>query len=276
MAIGLLHQNIPCTVYEAAPAFAEIGAGVSFGINALNAMSLIDPKVKEAFDRCATSNGSPDKKTHYFDFRIGMKEEGWSAMKGGAPANEGTEVAEVIAADIGQASVHRAHFLDELVKLIPEGVAKFGKRVQEVERKGEKMQMTFCDGTTAYADAVVGCDGIKSRTRQIVLGEDHPAANAVYSGWYAYRGLIPMEKAALALGDDLARNSQIYMGHGAHVLTFPIEHGKVMNVVAFQTKKKTWDDEAWVLPMRRDQMLDDFKDWDDKVKDMLSVGFNII
>ena len=31
MTIGLLHQNISCTLYESAPAFAEIGAGVSFG-----------------------------------------------------------------------------------------------------------------------------------------------------------------------------------------------------------------------------------------------------
>jgi salicylate hydroxylase len=31
VAIGLLHKNISCTLYESASAFAEIGAGVSFG-----------------------------------------------------------------------------------------------------------------------------------------------------------------------------------------------------------------------------------------------------
>ncbi|KFY29850.1 hypothetical protein V494_08431 [Pseudogymnoascus sp. VKM F-4513 (FW-928)] len=39
-----------------------------------------------------------------------------------------------------------------------------------------------------------------------------------------------------ALGDELAKNSQMYMGQHGHVLTFPIEKGKTMNVVAFRTK----------------------------------------
>lgn len=41
IAIGLLHQGVPFHLYEAAPAFGEIGAGVSFGPNALRAMTLI-------------------------------------------------------------------------------------------------------------------------------------------------------------------------------------------------------------------------------------------
>jgi hypothetical protein len=31
------------------------------------------------------------------------------------------------------------------------------------------------------------------------------------------------------LGDDVARNSQMYLGYHGHLLTFPIEHGKTMN-----------------------------------------------
>lgn len=31
MTIGLLHQNISCTLFESALKFEEIGAGVSFG-----------------------------------------------------------------------------------------------------------------------------------------------------------------------------------------------------------------------------------------------------
>ena len=49
-------------------------------------------------------------------------------------------------------------------------------------------------------------------------------------------GLIPIEKAVAALGENLARNSQHYHGYDGHVLTFPIEIGKTMNVVAFRTK----------------------------------------
>jgi salicylate hydroxylase len=274
MAIGLLHQNISCTLYEAAPAFAEIGAGVSFGPNAIRAMTLIDPDIKKGYDRIATSNAWPEKKKLWFDFNLGPKVDGWKDLK--APGKEGQRIAQVVAGDVGQSSVHRAHFLDVLVGLIPDGVAKFGKKVERVEEKGQKMVLTFQDGSTAEADAVIGCDGVKSRTRQALLGVDHETTNPTFTGKYAYRGLIPMEKAAGALGDELARNSQMYLGRHGHILTFPIENGKTMNVVAFQTKMDgKWDDERWVLPMKKEDMFNDFAGWGENSQKILNVSLDI-
>ncbi|EKD19231.1 mannitol 1-phosphate dehydrogenase [Drepanopeziza brunnea f. sp. 'multigermtubi' MB_m1] len=264
MAIGLLHQQVSCTLYEAAPAFAEIGAGVSFGPNAVRAMSLIDPAIKAGYDKIATSNTAPEKKQCWFDFSLGHKDA--------ACGEAGTPVAEVVAGEVGQSSVHRAHFLDQLVQLVPAGVAQFGKRLKDVEQVGEKMKLTFHDGTTAEADAVIGCDGIKSRARHILLGRDHEAASARFTGKYAYRGLIPMEKAVDALGRDLAGNSQMYMGRHGHVLTFPIEGGKTMNVVAFQSKADgKWENEKWVLPMKKEDMFRDFEGWGESVQRILSL-----
>lgn len=270
MLIGLLRQNISCTLYESAAAFAEIGAGVSFGPNAVRAMSLIDPDIKKGYDRIATGNAWPAKKNLWFEFNLGPKEDGWKDLK--APGKEGQRIAQVVALDVGQSSVHRAHFLDVLVDLVPDGVAQFGKRVEKVEKKGQKMLLTFQDGSTAEADAVIGCDGVKSRARQILLGEDHETTNPTFTGKYAYRGLIPMEKAAKALGDELARNSQMYLGRHGHVLTFPIENGKTMNVVAFQTKMDgKWEDERWVLPMKKEDMFADFEGWGESVQKVLSL-----
>ena len=83
-----------------------------------------------------------------------------------------------------------------------------------------------------------------------------------------------MEKAVSAIGDDLARNSQMYLGRHGHILTFPIEKGATMNVVAFQTKADgKWEDERWVLPMKKEDMFSDFVGWGDKSQKILSVGF---
>lgn len=38
-----------------------------------------------------------------------------------------------------------------------------------------------------------------------------------------------MDDAAELMGDELARNSQLFMGKRGHILTFPIEHGATMN-----------------------------------------------
>lgn len=61
-------------------------------------------------------------------------------------------------------SVHRAHFLDELVNLIPKQRAHFGKRLVEIEDKcttGGRVTLRFKDGSSTAADAVVGADGIR-------------------------------------------------------------------------------------------------------------------
>ncbi|KAI9810361.1 MAG: hypothetical protein M1827_006328 [Pycnora praestabilis] len=260
ITIGLLHQGIDVHLYEAAHTFAEIGAGVAFGPNALAAMSKIDPAIKEGYDKRATVNGWPEKREVWFDFRHG---------------EEGTHVGELIhtvkAGKSGNSTVHRAHFLDELVKLVPDEVAHFGKRVEEVVEKDDGVTLKFHDGTTAEASAVIGCDGVKSRTRQVLLGYNAPEAHAVFTGKYAYRGLIPMEKAVELLGDELARNSQMFLGHHGHVLTFPIEKGATMNVVAFRTKEDgKWENDQWVLPMKKEDMFHDFDDWGKNVKDILS------
>lgn len=41
-----------------------------------------------------------------------------------------------------------------------------------------------------------------------------------------------MERAVEALGEDNAKNSKMHLGRDGHVLTFPVNHGSMMNVVA--------------------------------------------
>ncbi|TVY78161.1 6-methylsalicylic acid decarboxylase atA, partial [Lachnellula suecica] len=121
------------------------------------------------------------------------------------------------------------------------------------------------------ADAVIGCDGVKSVTRRILLGDKSKELSPSFTHKYAYRGLIPMKKAVEALGDALARNAQMYMGHHGHILTFPIEKGKTMNVVAFRSKEGEWEDERWVLPMKMEDMFNDFSGWGESVQKVLSL-----
>jgi salicylate hydroxylase len=224
LALALLDKSIPVTIYEAAPSFGEIGAGVSFGPNAVSAMSLIHPKIKGAYENCKTVNGFESKRNTWFTIRVGdaRKKERVGEALFDVKYPEGT----------GGGGVYRARFLNELVKECPEGVAHFGKKLVDVveakDGSGDYI-VRFEDGTEHQHNAVIGCDGIKSVTRKVVLGQDHPAANPVFSGKYAYRGLIPMDEAVSLLGEEEAQNAQIYFGYGGHMLTFPIETGKTMN-----------------------------------------------
>ena len=109
-------------------------------------------------------------------------------------------------------SVHRAHFLDELVKGIPAYRAHFNKRLQDLEETEDGVILHFKDGTTATADVVIGADGVHSKVRELLIGAE--AAKPVFSGSVIYRGLVPMEKAIEALGSEHAQNSTTLCGLG--------------------------------------------------------------
>jgi salicylate hydroxylase len=209
LAVALVSHNIPVHVYEAAPAFTEIGAGVGLGPNALRAMALMDPAIFRGYKRCETSHASPEERKRFFNFRYGMEKPSRDGMIAGRLICDLRSQSET-------SSVHRARFLQELLNLLPEGAASAGKRLTGIDEEGSGVLLKFSDGTEARHDAVVGCDGIKSQVRKILLGEGHPTSEAVFSGKYCYRGLVPAAKAIEILGEDLALNSQMcqYFSHG--------------------------------------------------------------
>ncbi|TDZ17689.1 6-methylsalicylic acid decarboxylase atA [Colletotrichum orbiculare MAFF 240422] len=263
LTLQLLLVGVPATLYEAAPRFGEIGAGVSFGPNALRAMSLISPHVRQALENQATRNQSADRRRVWFEFRYGESCDGRRAENA---------LVHRLECDDGQTSVHRAHFLDELVRLLPAGVARFGRRAVGYADDGgeEGVTLRFEDGTAERHDAVVACDGIKSRMRAALLGEDDPASRAVFSGKYAYRGLVPMCQAEEVLGEDMARNSQVYMGRHGHILTFSIAKGQTMNVVAFRSADD-WKSDDWVVPVDKEDMVADFAGWSEQARGIIQM-----
>ena len=204
LAIALHQRQIPVTIYEQAPAFGEIGAGVSFSPNAVQAMKVCHNGIYEAFEKVCTRNLWPSKQKVWFDYLDGYDSK--------INSNEKQEAAFTISNSLGQNGVHRAHFLEAMVNLVPKDIARFGKRLSDItENSSGKLVMNFDDGTTAEADAIIGCDGIKSRVRQMIVGADHPSAKPSYTHKYAYRGLVPMEKAIEAVGEERAQNACMYV-----------------------------------------------------------------
>ena len=93
-------------------------------------------------------------------------------------------------------SVHRAAFVDALVKRIDPARTHFNKRCARLTSDGDVTTVHFQDGTTFEADVVLGADGIKSVVRNFVLGGTDK--RLAYSNTIAYRGLIPYAKLKAA------------------------------------------------------------------------------
>ncbi|RUR31416.1 salicylate 1-monooxygenase [Vreelandella nanhaiensis] len=248
------HRHLDVQLFEAAPQFSEIGAGVSFGPNAVKAIQLLG--LEASYQQIADSSPAPFEDV-WFEWRRG---------------SDDTYLTASMAPGVGQSSVHRADFLDAIVANLPEGIAHFGKRCIDVNQDDDSATASFDDGTHFTGDVIIGFDGIKSAVRRHVLPpEQYGEIAPFWSGTYAYRGMIPtdeLEAALEAKGSEkrLALVPQMYLGKDRHILTFPVKQSQLVNVVAFITDRSTPnpklpEDEEWVQAVSQEGMLEVFKGW---------------
>ncbi|ESZ92757.1 hypothetical protein SBOR_6869 [Sclerotinia borealis F-4128] len=290
LSIGLLpyRDHLTITIYEAAPRFAEIGAGIASGPNAVNVLGLISPDILKGYRKCATFNETRDRDNAWLTFRYGMDRKGeggsgegegkkldwiWNIGEKGRPLGEISQV--LVREGIKRRScVHRAMFLDEMAALIPDGMARFGKKLSTVEEldtygDGKGLKLTFKDGETAMADVVIGCDGIKSATRKFVMGNQ--SIEPKFADIYAYRAMVPSDVARKAIGDDLALNGQLYLGYGGYMISYPVEHGDLINMVALKKAEgMEWNKENWLIPATKEEMLSDLEGFETKLVQLIT------
>ncbi|KAL2867554.1 putative salicylate hydroxylase [Aspergillus lucknowensis] len=269
LAAGLLRRNVPVQIYEAAAEFKEIGLGLTIGPAAHRAMPLIDPQIRSIYDELITTHAdSPG----FERFR-----ETWFEVVWATGPEAGSVLMDLKALPSGQTTVRRADFLDALVKLIPPGIARFGKRLvslwelagEDEEEEEGGVELQFEDGTVATADVVVGCDGIHSRVKQAVLPEDeYNQTQPRYSGMYGYRAVLDMETMVEAVGEHRARVATMYIGDGAYAISYPIMRAKKANVGIFPLNSQ-WDGDGWARPARKEDMRRDLAHMGEQINSLI-------
>ena len=251
LAIGLLRRNVRVQIYEAASSFEEIGLGLSIAPAAHRAMPLIDPYIREAYDKLVTTHADSPGYEHLRDT--------WFEIIWATEDRSGELLMDLKAPPSGQTSVRRADFQDALVNLVPDKIRHFGKRLDSLNEDDDRVTMTFKDGTTATADIVIGCDGIKSKVKEYIIPETFGEAQPQYSGMYAYRSVLDMETMIAAVGERRARVSTLYLGKGIYGISYPIMRAEKVNVGLYKLDSNDhWDGDKWTVPVPRTKMLEDF------------------
>ncbi|KAG9230004.1 putative monooxygenase [Amylocarpus encephaloides] len=173
--------------------FSELGAGAVLSPNSQRAMECIDPRIFEGFQRRAAFGvDSPDENGLF----------PWITMTKGQEPDIGEAVMQWKHETKGS-TIHRAHFLDELAKLIEPSRAHFGKSVAKITESGDNdpVVLHFKDGTTAEADLVIELVPDDGTTLGWSIWE-MPPAPTYYNGRVAIMG-------------DAAHASTPYQGAGA-------------------------------------------------------------
>lgn len=264
LAIALNNRSIPFTIYETRSSFTELGHGINLGPNALEAFKLIDPSLGEAVLKLCTRNAS-------------NKEDVWFQIRFGASSgrHEDAElITELVAPPTGNSTVVRNELLQLLADMAGSKNARFNKKLVSLEQDDECVTLNFADGTKSIASVAIGCDGIHSAVRRAMLGDNHPATGAKYSGMGAYRAVLDMTVLEAAIGKEQSRTSQVYLGPDAYLIMYPVDQARKVNVGFWPRKCEPWPHREWILLDQKAAMELDFQEWGQTAHKIMDVMGN--
>ncbi|OQU99101.1 FAD binding domain-containing protein [Cladophialophora immunda] len=136
--------------------------------------------------------------------------------------------------------------------------AKITKHWEDGNRAG-----VYVNDELITADAVIGADGVYSRTREYVTGDpDKPKRSgfAVYRSWFSLDNLLndPLTHDLASSGKD---RTMVWIGPDTHCIL--VINSKVRYMSAFITHKDTYTvEESWNYPGTTKDMLAIIEGWD--------------
>jgi salicylate hydroxylase len=163
------------------------------------------------------------------------------------------------------AFVHRADLQAGLATAVrrrdPDAI-EVGRDCVEVLDGGDGVAAVFADGSELRGDLLVGCDGIRSRVRAAL----HPDESPRYTGYVAWRALIPYSRVAASA---LPAGSAVVYGPRKVIVRYRLEPRRLLNVAAF-AQRVAWTEEGWNVPADPAEPQKLFADWHAGVRDTLA------
>jgi salicylate hydroxylase len=246
-ALALLKRGFDVQVYEQAPVLAEIGAGLQISANGSEVLDQLG--VSEAARAAACE---PTGK----QIRLWSTGQVWKLFDLGAASVERYGYPYLM---MHRADLHRILF--DAVEKTAAGTVKTGVRCAGYVQSDEGVKLSFDEGREAYADVLIGADGVHSVVRQSLFGADRPQ----FTGCMAWRGLVPKERLPARFHDPVGTN---WIGPGGHVIHYPLRGGDLLNFVGI-VERDDWRGESWTDAGTREECAADFPGWHEDVHEII-------
>jgi 3-hydroxybenzoate 6-monooxygenase len=225
-AYALSLKGFPVRVLEQSSEFREVGAGIQLGPNIFAMTERIGLKEALLADawrpsgqemRCALSGELVT--------RIPLGEEFFARFKQPYAVTHRADIHGVFL---------RACEQSNMVSL------ETRRRVEDFEDDGDGVTAVLQTGERVKGRALIGCDGMWSKTREKIVGDGAPRV----SGHIAYRAVLKRADVP----DDLWRPDVIlWAGPRTHFVHYPLRRGELYNLVAvFHSDhyEEGWDTEG--------------------------------
>jgi len=216
-ALSLTRQGVEVLLLEQADEIGEIGAGIQLGPNAFAALD-------------ALGIGQVARQRAVFTDHITMMD-----------AIDATEVVRVETGDRFRekfggpyAVIHRADIHLSILEAVQDNpliTFKTSTHVDDVKINTDGVQVKDTNGQVYKADALVGCDGVKSVVRAKTIGAQHRV-----TGHVVYRAVVERDN----MPEDLCISAPVlWAGPRCHLVHYPLRAGAQYNlVVTFHSREQ--------------------------------------
>jgi 6-hydroxynicotinate 3-monooxygenase len=244
-AAALHRAGIDANVYEQASKFTRLGAGIQIGCNAMKVLRGLglEPVMRaSAFYPRSWNNREYDSGEVRFDMIFGETAEG----RYGAPYLLG----------------HRGDLHSALLSAVPEQAIHLDHRMVGIEQHADRgVTLTFANGNSAEADAVVASDGVHSFVSDQLFGKDE----ANFTGRIAYRTVFP---AALLNGYQIGDCTK-WWGPDRHIVIYYVKPDRSEVYFVTSQPEPNFTVESWSALGDVNAVRKDFADFHPEVRHVL-------
>lgn len=229
----LQRAGFPVKVYEQAPTFSRIGAGIILSANVSKVLR-----------------------------RLGLEEDLIAAgIKSRSYVSRAWDSGEVLAEFVFDAEserryggpyvhIHRGDLHAVLERGVAPGTITFNHQLVDLRQSSGSLRLIFANGAAVEADIVVGADGIRSKVREVLLGPEPPQ----FVGAVAYRAIFPAQRLGAFAIPDCTK----WWGTDRHCLPYYLT-GRRDEVYAIGVVPATgWEHGETSIPSSRAQYLQSF------------------
>ena len=247
-ALALSRAGCSVRLYEQAPAFSEIGAGIMLTPNATRVLHHLG--LAAALENSAMR---PQASIYRRFDDAGLMGE--SPLAGRVESAFGAP----------NLHIHRSDLLDTLVAAVrSRGSTQLNTGCQATgcAQHGDRVTVRFRNGDAVEGDLLLACDGVHSTLRGQLAAHAQPR----FRGQVAWRGLVP---AAGQPARVVAQASTVWIGEDRHIVQYVLRGGSLVNYVAIAVQE-TWEEEGWNRPAELEEVKSEFDGWHDDVQALLA------
>ena len=210
-ALALARRGQSVRVFEGAPSFGAIGFGIQFG-----------PNVFHVFDRIGVSEALLEKADSPSAVLMidGLTGKEVTRVPTGPSLRARFKHPYII---IHRIDLHNV--LLDACRRDPLITLEADAMVASFADNGDRVAVTTEDGRSFEGTALIGADGIRSRTRAHLFADGDPIPN----GYMAFRTIVPMGDVTADVPRDIVA---LWGGPGFHIVHHPLRHGTLFNIAA--------------------------------------------